>query len=120
MKSNSDVRPPKFLNLGDGSWHYNYNIKEVEIEDEDAKPKIVYEYDTVYIWGTPTYEKLVPLVVAEKYDTSEELSLTGKYNDFVLGLSKNEGDKTEYEDYRKHVLSVKAMVKTDIQGFDEK
>lgn len=120
MKSNSDIRPPKFLNLGDGSWHYNYNIKEVEVEDEDGKTKTAYEYDTVHIWGTPTYPKLVPLVVAEKYDIIQELSLTGKYNDFVLGLSKNEADKTEYEDYRKDVLSIKAMVKADIQEFDGK
>lgn len=118
MKSNSDVRPPKFLNLGDGSWHYNYNIKEVEIEDEEGKAKTAYEYDTVHIWGIPTYPKLVPLVVAETYDTSQELSLTGKYNDFVLGLSTNEADKAEYEDYRKHVLSIKEMVKADIQEFE--
>ena len=37
MKSNSDVRPPKFVNLGDGSWHYNYNIKEVQVEAETAE-----------------------------------------------------------------------------------
>jgi hypothetical protein len=120
MKSNSDVRPPKFLNLGDGSWHYNYNIKEVPVTTESGEEKTAFEYETVHIWGTPTYPKLVPLVVVETYDTSQELSLTGKYNDFVLGLSANETDKTEYEDYRKHVLSVKAMVKADIQDFDGK
>jgi hypothetical protein len=115
MKSNSDVRPSKFLDLGDGSWHYNYNIKKVEVEDEDGKTRTAYEYDTVHIWGTPTYPKLVSLVVAKAYDTSKELSLTGKYNDFILGLSTNEADKTEYQDYRKYVLSVKTMVKADIQ-----
>lgn len=67
MKSNSDVKPPKFLNLGDGSWHYNYNIREVEVENEDGTTRTAYEYDTVHIWGTPTYPKLVPLVVAEAY-----------------------------------------------------
>jgi hypothetical protein len=120
MKSNSDVRPPILQDLGDGSWHYNYSINEVLVTTESGKEKTVFEYETVHIWGPPTYQRLVPLVVAEKYDTSQELSLTGKYNDFVLGISKNEADKTEYEDYRKTVLGIKSMVRADMQEFEGK
>jgi hypothetical protein len=115
MKSNSDVKPQILLDLGDGSWHYNYHIKEIIVTTESGEEKTAFEYETVHIWGKPDYAKIVPLVVATKYDTSKELSLTGKYNDFVLGISTNIADKTEYEEYRKDVLSIKTMIKADLQ-----
>jgi hypothetical protein len=118
MISNSDNRPPVFLDLGDGSWHYNYNIKEVTKPAgtiEGGEEKTAFEYETVHFWGKPEYEKIVPLVVANKYDTSRELSITGKYNDFVLNISTNEADKTEYEAYRKEVIAIKEMIKADLQ-----
>jgi hypothetical protein len=122
MISNSDIKPPILMNLGDGSWHYNYNIKEVTmpVTIESGEEKTAFEYETVHVWGKPGYEKLVPLVVATKYDTSKELSLTGKYNDFVLGISTNIADKTEYEAYRNEVLSIKAMIKADLQLVTDK
>ena len=45
---------------------------------------------------------------------TEEFSLINKYNAFVLGLSTDEADKTEYENYLKEVLAVKAMVRADL------
>lgn len=121
MKSNSDVRPPKFVNLGDGSWHYNYNIKEVQVEAETAEgeeptTKTAFEYETVQIWGTPTYDKCVKAVLRDRRDETEEFSLINKYNAFALGLSTDEADKQEYEDYLTEVLSIKAMVKVDLQA----
>lgn len=47
-------------------------------------------------------------------DETEEFSLINKYNAFVLGLSTDKADKTEYENYLKEVLAVKAMVRADL------
>ena len=90
MKSNSNDRPPILQDLGNGSWHYNYNITEVD------------------------YDKCVKAVLRSRRDETEEFSLINKYNAFVLGLSTDEADKTEYENYLKEVLAVKAMVRADL------
>lgn len=120
MKSNSDVRPPCLLDLGNGSWHYNYNITEVETpaeqgdETADETVRISYDYDTVLIWGTPNEDKCIKAVLRDRRDETEEFNLINKYNSFVVGISTDESDKTEYEDYLREVSSVKAMVYTDL------
>jgi hypothetical protein len=114
MKSNSDVRPPVLQDLGDGSWHYNYNVKEVPEKTESGEEKTVFEYDTVHIWGKPTYETLVPIVIAEQYGPSKETSLINKYNAYILGISTNPQDEEDYQAYLKHIFEIKAMVKHDL------
>ena len=121
MKSNSNDRPPILQDLGNGSWHYNYNITEVEIqsepmaETEGEQERKAYDYDTVEIWGRPDYDKCVKAVLRSRRDETEEFSLINKYNAFVLGLSTDETDKTEYEAYLSEVIAVKAMVRADLQ-----
>ncbi len=115
MKSSSDVRPKVFLDLGDGSWHYNYHIKEVEVEQEDGTKKTMYEYETVQVWGTPTYETLVKAVIRGKYDETQEFALINDYNAFALGISDNPEAKESYEAYLKEVAGFKEMVKADLQ-----
>lgn len=121
MKSNSNERPPVLLDLGNGSWHYNYNITEVAVQPEptasegtEQEPRIAYECDTVAIWGRPDYDKCVKAVLRSRRDETEEFSLINKFNAFVLGLSTDAADKTEYENYLKEVLAVKAMVGYDL------
>lgn len=123
MKSNSDVRPPCLLDLGNGSWHYNYNITEVETPaepteqgDDTAEPavRVSYNYDTVLIWGAPNADKCIKAVLRDRRDETEEFNLINKYNSFVVGISTDENDKTEYEDYLREVSSVKAMVYSDL------
>ncbi|MDR1022024.1 MAG: hypothetical protein LBL94_01945 [Prevotellaceae bacterium] len=121
MKSNSDVRPPVLQDLGDGSWRYSHSIKEVKRKTEgpeSGEEKTVFEYETVHIWGKPTYEALVPLVIAELYSPSKETSLINKYNAYVLALSANPQDKDDYEAYLAHTFEIKAMVKNDLQNFN--
>lgn len=116
MKSNSNFRPEILQNLGNGSFHYNYNITEVEVPAEEGQPtRTEYNYDTVQIWGTPDYDKCVKAVLRSRRDETQEFSLINKYNAFVLGLSIDESDKTEYENYLKEVIEVKAMVLADLQ-----
>lgn len=115
MKSNSNVRPDIIVDLGNGSFHYNYNIKEVEVPATEERPaRTEYEYETVQVWGHPTYDKCVKAVLRDRRDETEEFSLINKYNAFTLGLSSDEADKAEYEDYLREVLDVKAMVKADL------
>lgn len=122
MKSNSNVRPPIILDLGDGSFHYNYNIKEVEVQPADIQqekteaPQISYEYETVQVWGIPDYDKCVKAVLRDRRDETEEFNLINKYNTFALGLSKDLADETEYKNYLAEVLAVKAMVKADFES----
>nr|DAF35075.1 MAG TPA: hypothetical protein [Caudoviricetes sp.] len=124
MKSNSNDRPPILQDLGNGSWHYNYNITEVEVQPEPMAEqegeqthaaRKAYDYDTVVIWGRPDYDKCVKAVLRSRRDETEEFSLINKYNAFVLGLSTDETDKTEYEAYLSEVIAVKAMVRADLQ-----
>ena len=124
MKSNSNDRPPILQDLGNGSWHYNYNITEVEIQSEpmaetegeqEPAARKAYDYDTVEIWGRPDYDKCVKAVLRSRRDETEEFSLINKYNAFVLGLSTDETDKTEYEAYLSEFIAVKAMVRADLQ-----
>lgn len=109
--------------LGNGSWHYNYNITEVEVrpepmaeaEGEQAPAaRKAYDYDTVEVWGRPDYDKCVKAVLRSRRDETEEFSLINKYNAFVLGLSTDEADKTEYENFLTEVMAVKAMVRNDL------
>jgi hypothetical protein len=119
MKSSSDVKPPILQDLGDGSWYYNYNVQEAQRKTtESGEEKTVFEYETVHIWGKPTYETIVPLVIAEQYSPSKETSLINKYNAYVLKLSTNKQDKQDYEAFLAHTFEVKAMVKSDLQNFN--
>lgn len=115
MNSNSDVRPPVILPLGDGSFHYNYNIVEVEVENEDGSIKPGYTYKTVHIWGQPNYDSIVKAVIREKYDETQELSLINKYNSFVLALSKDAEYKSKYKAYLMEVITIKEMVRADLE-----
>lgn len=123
MKSYSNDRPPILQDLGNGCWHYNYNIAEVEVTPEPMAAteggqtpatRKVYDYDTVEVWGRPDYDKCVKAVLRSRRDETEEFSLINKYNAFVLGLSTDEADKTEYEDFLTEVMAVKAMVRNDL------
>lgn len=115
MNSNSNIKPPKFLNLGDGSYHYNFNIQEVEVVDEEGKKSIEYTYQTVHIWEKPNYDALVKAVIRDKYDDTQELSLINKYNSFVLKLSDDPEYESKYKAYLTEIQNVKSMVKEDLQ-----
>lgn len=117
MKSNSNVKPPILLDLGDGSWYYNYNIKVVEVENEDGTKGTAYDYDTVHIWGTPNYDKCVEAVLRSERSETEEFGLINKYNAYKLGITNNPEDEAEYIAYLTEVVNVKAMVRAELRTF---
>lgn len=136
MKSNSDVRPAAILPLGNGAYHYNYNVVVRTQEAEPApqadenpdgeeavvveqSPRIVYDYNTVQVWGTPTYKDVVRAVIREELTETEEFGLINDYNAARDGLLEGEEADKAKEAYTAHlrrVAEIKAMVKVDLAG----
>lgn len=114
MKSNSNVRPETFHDLGNGCYHYNFNIVEASKKDELGNDYPTFDFDTVEIWGNPTYEKCVKAVIADKYDYSTEIALINKYNAFTLEIDTDIASKEGYLSYLQFVRGVKVQVKQDL------
>jgi hypothetical protein len=119
MKSNSNVRPPVFQDLGDGSWYYNYNIVEIPATEENGNETTVFEYDTTHFYGAPEYKSLVDSLIAERYSKSAELAMINGYTAYTMKLSTDIADKDRYEEYLREVSEIKAQVKADLiaEGF---
>lgn len=119
MKSSSNVRPDIIQDLGNGSFHYNYNIVEEKVADEEVGEKTVYNFDTVQVWEKPTYENLTRAVIRNEVDENEEFSLINDYYAAQLGLEIDSARKTkavtEYKDHLRRVISIKTMVRADLQ-----
>ena len=137
MKSNSDVRPVAILPLGNGAYHYNYNVTartaepetEPQSNDENTEgvetavavvsPRIVYDYDTVEVWGNPNYKDLTRAVIRAEVSETEEFGLINDYNAARAGLlDDEEAEKAEaaYTAHLRRVAEIKAMVKVDLAG----
>ena len=122
--------------LGNGAFHYNYNVKARTQEAEPApqadegnpegvetaviveSPRIVYDYDTVEVWGNPNYKEIVRAVIRAEVSETEEFGLINDYNAAKAGLIEDEAEAEEAEArYTTHlcrVSEIKAMVKADL------
>lgn len=134
MKSNSDIRPTAIQPLGNGAYHYNYNIKartqeaEPQAQEENADgitadimaqiPGVVYDYDTVEVWGVPNYKDLTRAVIRAEVSETEEFGLINDYNAAKAGLIDDEAEaeeaKARYTAHLRRVSEIKAMVKVDL------
>lgn len=134
MKSNSDIRPTAIQPLGNGAYHYNYNIKartqeaEPQAQEENADgitadimaqiPGVVYDYDTVEVWGVPNYKDLTRAVIRAEVSETEEFGLINDYNAAKAGLIDDESEAEEaearYTAHLRRVSEIKAMVKVDL------
>lgn len=134
MKSNSDIRPTAIQPLGNGAYHYNYNIKartqeaEPQAQEENADgitadimaqiPGVVYDYDTVEVWGMPNYKDLTRAVIRAEVSETEEFGLINDYNAAKAGLIDDEAEAEEaearYTAHLRRVSEIKAMVKVDL------
>ena len=125
--------------LGNGAFHYNYNVKARTQEAEPApqadegnpegvetaviveSPRIVYDYDTVEVWGNPNYKEIVRAVIRAEVSETEEFGLINDYNAARAGLlDDDEAEKAEaaYTAHLHRVAEIKAMVKADLGGND--
>lgn len=136
MKSNSNVRPAAIQPLGNGAYHYNYNVQERTADPEpvaqseedndgqetavnEVSPRVVYDYDTVEVWGVPNYKDLTRAVIRAYVSETEEFGLINDYNAAHAGLlDDEEAEKAEaaYTAHLQRVAQIKAMVKEDIAG----
>lgn len=134
MKSNSDIRPTAIQPLGNGAYHYNYNIKartqeaEPQAQEENADgitadimaqiPGVVYDYDTMEVWGMPNYKDLTRAVIRAEVSETEEFGLINDYNAAKAGLIDDEAEaeeaKARYTAHLRRVSEIKAMVKVDL------
>lgn len=122
--------------LGNGAFHYNYNVKARTQEAEPApqsddnpdgtetavmveSPRIVYDYDTVEVWGNPSYKEIVRAVIRAEISETEEFGLINDYNAARAGLVEEAEAKEAEERYMAHirrVAEIKVMVKVDLAG----
>ena len=133
MKSNSDVRPAAIQSLGNGAYHYTYNVQErtadpepvAQSEDNDGQetavnevsPRVVYDYDTVEVWGVPNYKDLTRAVIRAEVSETEEFGLINDYNaarDGLLDDEEAEKAKAAYTAHLQRVAEIKAKVKEDL------
>ncbi len=121
MRTNSNERPPKVINLGNGRYHYNFNITEgtrTEIGpdgQETSRPD--FNCDTVEIAGVPDYKKAVEARIRDKYSESKELDLINSYNAAALGLDPDtDGEAVgKYTAFLQDVQEIKAEVAQDFE-----
>lgn len=110
MKSNSNIKPKVFENLGNGAWYFNYNIEETSRTNEDGSHEVAYDYEQVKVWGLPTKGAVIKLVIADNYSIEQEIDLSNDYTRFTLGISSDPSLKVKYIDYLNDVDAIKAMV----------
>lgn len=132
MKSNSDIRPTAIQPLGNGAYHYNIKARTQEAEpqaqEENADgitvdimaqiPGVVYDYDTVEVYGVPNYKDLTRAVIRSEVSETEEFGLINDYNAAKAGLIDDEAEAEEaearYTAHLRRVSEIKAMVKVDL------
>lgn len=66
MKSNSNINPNTIEAVGNGSYNVNYNITKSLIIDGNIQCES-YDYETITVWGYPTYDTVVSEIIKEKY-----------------------------------------------------
>lgn len=118
MKSFSHNRPDTFQKVGDGSHYYNYGIKQTERPREDEQePAQEFEYQSVRIYGELTAENILKAVLRDRRTEAEEIDLLNRYNSYVLGISDNEADLTDYQAYLQEIKQTKEMVQVDLDAY---
>ena len=114
-----DNKPSNWEAVGNGSFMYRWNIEEVvpELTEENAEQEKVssWKCEEVTVWPPTTADKVIEAVIREKYSASDEIGLVNKFNAYQQGVSSNASVVSEYEEYLAFVLSVKDMVKKDME-----
>ena len=121
MKSFSNNRPDTIQEIGDGSHYYNYGITELPAQEnleEGAPMQPVFEYESVRIFGELTLDNITNSVLRERRNETDELNLLNRYNSYVLGISNNESDLTDYQVYLQEIQQTRSMIQADIDAYN--
>lgn len=118
MKTFSNHQPATIEKVGDGTHYYNYGIKQTERPREDEQePAQEFEYQSVRIYGELTAENILKAVLRDRRTEAEEIDLLNRYNSYVLGISDNEADLTDYQAYLQEIKQTKEMVQVDLDAY---
>lgn len=120
-----DSKPSAFEAVGNGNYLYRWDIQEEKVQSEAMQEgseepiasveRVQYSCREVTIHGKPEYGKCVEAVIRSDYSAEAELSLINQFNAYQQGISSNASVVSEYEDYLAFVLSVKSMVREDLE-----
>ena len=111
MKAFSNTKPESIQSLGDGNYYINTNIELIESQ---------YQYDSVLVEGNPDYEKVVSILIREKYSLDDEFSLNSKSMQIFLNNCTDEqrikwmSEIKEFTKYREQCIA-KAKVVCSLQ-----
>jgi len=120
MKTFSNHQPATIEKVGDGTHYYNYGIKQTERPREDEQePAQEFEYQSVRIYGELTAENILKAVLRDRRTEAEEIDLLNRYNSFTLGISEDEADKEDYENYLVEIRETRGMVQSDLEDHNE-
>lgn len=108
-----NIKPDKFMNLGNNYYYYNYDIKSevvtVHREDED-KEETQYNFVQVKLYGKPDYERCVKAVIRAFVDANSEFDLINSYNSYQLDIDSTDN---QYKEYLQLIKDIKENVKKD-------
>ena len=102
MKAESNIKPESIQNLGNGTYYINTNIELIESQ---------YQYDSTLIKGNPGYEKVVSILIREKYSLDDEFALNSKSMQMFLNNCTEEQrakwmiEIEEFTDYRQQCIA---------------
>ena len=78
----------------------------------------VFEYESVRIFGELTLDNITNSVLRERRNETDELNLLNRYNSYVLGISNNESDLTDYQVYLQEIQQTRSMIQADIDAYN--
>ena len=102
MKAFSNTKPEIIQSLGNGTYYINTNIELIESQ---------YQYDSTLIKGNPGYEKVVNILIREKYSQDDEFALNSKSMQMFLNncteeqLAKWMIEIEEFTNYRQQCIA---------------
>ena len=111
-RQTSTERPLPIEYLGDNTYYYNYDIREAIVPDRKGT-HIEYSFIQVHLRGLANYEDCVKAVIRAYVSESEEFDLVNSYNKYLLGMSIDEADKTNYIEYLELLQTIKENIKED-------
>ena len=99
MKANSNIKPVKIQDLGNGTYYVNYNIVEIDG---------YFEWDYLLFKEYPTYDNIVVELVRLQYSINDEAAIIRKK---LAGIDID----NEFDNYNSYVKYCKLLAKSIIE-----
>ncbi len=99
MKANSNIKPVKIQDLGNGTYYVNYNIVELNGS---------FEWDYILFKELPTYDNIIGSLIMLRYSINDESAIIRKK---LAGIDID----NEFDKYNSHVEYCKLLAKSIIE-----